>query len=255
MNPILIDVHAHLEILKDLDAVIQRARDANVKKIIAQGVNPETNRQVLDIAKKYDIVEPALGIYPQDALRNEVEEGHPFQIVDFDFDKELEWIENQKPIALGEIGLDYKTGNNPEQQKERFIKFIELGKKLDIPLIIHSRKAEKDVVDLLEKHEAKKVILHCFSGKLKLAKRAAELGYNFSIPTNVVRSQQFQILVETVNINQLLTETDAPYLSPFPNTPNEPAFIAESIKTIAKIKGVTVEDTANNIFMNYQRLF
>ncbi|HII71641.1 TPA: TatD family hydrolase [Candidatus Woesearchaeota archaeon] len=256
---ILIDVHAHLELFGDgLDAVIQRAKAAGVKKIVAQGVNPYTNRQVLDIAERYDIVEPALGIYPQDALKREVEsegDDHPFQVTDFDFDEELRFIERSKPVALGEIGLDYKNCTDPDQQKERFVKFIGLGRKLDIPLIIHSRKAEQDVIDLLEQNGAKKVILHCFSGKLKLVKRAADLGYSFSVPTNIVRSEHFQKMVEMVNISQLLTETDAPYLSPFPDRKNEPAFIIETIKVMARIKGMTEEDVANNIFMNYQRLF
>ncbi len=255
---ILIDVHAHLELLDDLDSVIQRAKQAGVKKIISQGVNPKTNRIVLDLAKKYDIVEPALGVYPVDALARETEkdaDDHPFKPEPFDFDEELRWIEQQKPIALGEIGLDYKNGKDKDTQKEHFIKFIELSRRLDIPLIIHSRKAELDVIDLLEKHQANKVILHCFSGKLKLVRRAADLRYCFSIPANIVRSQHFQKMVEMIGINQLLTETDAPYLSPFPDKPNEPAFVLETIKKIAEIKGMTEEDVATNIFMNYQRIF
>jgi len=140
-------------------------------------------------------------------------------------------------------------------QKEIFIKIIKLSKKINKPLIIHSRKAESDIIDILENSDAKKVILHCFSGKLKLIKKAAELGYYFSVPTNVVRSSQFQKLVEMVDINQLLTETDSPYLSPYKNRRNEPAFIIETIKKIAEIKNISINETANNIFMNYQKVF
>lgn len=255
----LVDVHAHLDLFGDrLDSVIQRAEDAGVKKIVAQGVNPHTNRLVLDMAQRYDVVEPALGIYPQDALKKEVEhesDDHNFQVTDFDFDEELAFIEDSHPVALGEIGMDYKNGEDPVQQKERFVRFIKLGKKLGIPLIIHSRKAEQDVIDLLEQQEAEKVILHCFSGRLKLIKRASELGYSFSIPTNIVRSEHFQRLVSMVDISQLLTETDSPFLSPFRDRENEPAFVLESLKKIAEIKGLTLEETANNVFMNYQRLF
>jgi len=139
--------------------------------------------------------------------------------------------------------------------KKTKIKIIKLSKKINKPLIIHSRKAESDIIDILENSDAKKVILHCFSGKLKLIKKAAELGYYFSVPTNVVRSSQFQKLVEMVDINQLLTETDSPYLSPYKNRRNEPAFIIETIKKIAEIKNISINETANNIFMNYQKVF
>ena len=90
---------------------------------------------------------------------------------------------------------------------------------------------------------------------VNVIKKAAELGYYFSVPTNVVRSSQFQKLVEMVDINQLLTETDSPYLSPYKNRRNEPSFIIETIKKIAEIKNISIDETANNIFMNYQKVF
>jgi TatD DNase family protein len=94
-----------------------------------------------------------------------------------------------------------------------------------------------------------------FCGKKSLIEKAAKLGFYFSIPTNIIRAANFQELVKMVNINQLLTETDSPFLSPFKGIKNEPAFVIESVKKIAEIKGFTVEDTANNIWLNYQRLF
>jgi len=255
----LVDVHAHLDhalFSKDLDSVISRARDAGVKVIVANGVDPETNRLVLDICSKYDLVRPALGIYPPDALAIEVKQGgYPLDLVPYDVDKELDFIERSHPIALGEVGLDYKNCADPVAQKQIFQKFIGLSMRLDIPLIVHSRKAESDVIDMLEASGAKKVVLHCFSGRFSLVKRAAAKGWTFSIPANVVKSEHFQKLVELVHISQLLTETDSPYLSPFANTRNEPAFVLESLKKIAEVKKMTLEDTSNNVFMNYQNLF
>jgi len=255
----LIDVHAHLDhelFAKDRDEVIARAKAAGVKVIIANGVDSETNSYVIHFAEKYDIVKPALGIYPPDALKEEVCcGGYPLKLKPYDLDEELEKIEKAKPIALGEVGLDYKNGKDIEGQKRVFQAFIDLSKKLNIPLIVHSRKAELDVIDMLEASKAKKVVMHCFSGRVHLIKRVAANGWSFSIPCNIVKSEQFQNLVKLVNISQLLTETDCPYLSPFPDTRNEPAFIIESVKKIAELKGMTVEDTANNIFMNYQNLF
>jgi len=250
---LLVDVHAHLDLKEfdsDLDEVINRAKTAGIKVIINNGLNPESNRKTLELSKKYEILKPALGLYPDDAIKLTQE-----QIRD-----EINFIKRNKDkiIAIGEVGLDYKyckEKKNQKFQKEIFLKIINLSKKINKPLIIHSRKAESDVIDMLENSDAKKAILHCFSGKLKLIKKAAELGYYFSVPTNVVRSSQFQKLVEIVDINQILTETDSPYLSPYKGRRNEPAFIIETIKKIAEIKNITINETANNIFMNYQKVF
>jgi TatD DNase family protein len=108
---------------------------------------------------------------------------------------------------------------------------------------------------MLESSNAKKPILHCFCGRKHLIKRAADNGWSFSIPTNVVNAEHFQNMAREVHISQLFTETDSPYLSPFRGKRNEPAFVIEAVKKIAEIKGMTVEDTANNIFMNYQNMF
>jgi TatD DNase family protein len=108
---------------------------------------------------------------------------------------------------------------------------------------------------MLEEHKQKKVILHCFSGDKKLVKKAAALGYYFTIPTHVVRSQQFQDIIRDVPLNQLFCETDSPYLSPFPNRRNEPAFVVESYRKIAEIKGMNIDEVGNNIYMNWQRVF
>jgi TatD DNase family protein len=257
--PIFIDVHAHLDhgmFKPDLDTVISNAKAAGLKVIIANGVDPETNRKVLEISKKYDLVKPALGIYPPDALQEEViSGGYPLKLKPYNIDEELEFIRKSKPIAIGEVGLDFKSCRDPTLQKDLFGKFIALSEKMDIPLIVHSRKAETEVIEMLESSTAKKVVLHCFSGRFTLVRRAADRGYSFSIPTNIVKSEHFQKLVGEVHISQLLSETDSPYLSPFTGKRNEPAFVVESVKKIADIKRMTVEDTANNIFMNYQGLF
>lgn len=251
---ILVDTHAHLDRYKDLDPIIERAKQAGLKAIISCGVDKNTNRQVLEIAKKDSIIRPAMGIYPIDALGEE----RGADII-FDIDEEIEFIlkNKDKITAIGECGLDYFNGKDKERQKQVFLKLIEAAKKMDKPLSIHSRKAEKDVVDILESSSLKKkqIIMHCFSGKKGLIKKVSDNGWNFSIPTNIVRAENFQSLVRNINISQLLTETDAPWLSPFKDKPNEPAFVLESVKEIAKQKNMDVEETANNIFMNYQRIF
>jgi TatD DNase family protein len=257
---ILTDVHSHLDHPKfnDLDEVIARAKEAGVKVIVSNGINPETNRRVLELSKKYDIVKAALGVYPVMQLKREISEGsYPLKNVEFSVDDELKFIEKTKSkiVAIGECGLDGIDKKWMAEQKDVFEKQIKLAKKLGKPIIVHSRKAEEDAVDMLEEAGVRKVVLHCFSGKKSLVKRAAELGYSFSIPTNVVFSEHFQNVVKEVNINQLFTETDAPYLGPFKGKRNEPANIIEGVKKIASIKGFEVEEVANNIWMNYQKLF
>ena len=152
-----------------------------------------------------------------------------------DVDEELKWIvkNKEKCVAIGEVGLDYKFGKGKEkQQKKVFQKVIEAVEKIKKPIIVHSRKAEFDIIDMLESSKIKNIVLHCFCGRKHLVKRAADNGCNFSIPPIVVKLQQFQLMAELVNINQLLTETDAPYLSPYPGQRNEPAFVIETIKKI-----------------------
>lgn len=265
MTMLLVDIHAHLDHDKfkpDLDKVIERAKKAGVKHIITSGVNSATNRLILKISEKYDIVHPSFGLYPIDALAKEVElgeaPGFARDIEPIDVDKELEWIKKNKDkcVAVGEVGLDYKFGEKHKQeQKRNFQKIIETVEKIKKPIIVHSRKAEFDVIEMLGSSKIRHIILHCFTGRKHLVKKAADKGWNFSIPPIIVKLQQFQLMAGIVNISQLLTETDCPYLSPYPNQRNEPAFVIETIKKIAEIKKMTAEETANSIFMNYQRIF
>ena len=241
-----IDVHCHLDDARfdDRDEVIKRAEKAKVVAIINNGASPERNRKTLDLVKKYKIVKKALGFYP----------GHVHEFDDKEIEKELNWIEKQKPIALGEIGLDF-TYADKERQEKYFRKFIALGKKLDIPLIVHTRKAEKRVIEILEEEKAKKVVLHCFSGKHKLLKRTELLDVYFSIPPIIVHSRHFQELVAKVPLTRLLTETDAPWMAPVKEERNEPANVVVTVKEIAKIKKVEEEEVMKAIFSNYQKLF
>ena len=263
----LVDVHCHLTHInfkQDLDKVLENAHRAGVKRIITAGVNPETNRECLELARLHpDIIKCTLGIYPIDALnlKENIEgESGLSRGSFFDVDKELAFIESNKDkiAGIGEAGLDFKMIKDKllvKKQKENFQKVIELAEKLKIPLVVHSRSAEKECVEMLESSKLKKVVLHCFEGRKSVIKTAADAGMNFSIPAIIGRLQHFQMLVDMVNLSQLLTETDAPWLSPVVGTRNEPANVALTIKKIAEIKKMTPEETANNVFMNYQRVF
>jgi len=243
----LVDVHCHLDDAQfnDLDEVIERAKKAGVVAIINNGINKHSNRKALELASKYDIVKPALGFYPHVALKKN----------DRQINAEIDFIRKQKPVAIGEVGLDLYRFDELERQKSMFKKFIELAKELDIPLIVHSRKAEKEVFDMLSKAKAKKVVMHCFNGSLKLAAEIEKKGWYLSIPPMIVYATHFQELVRRVSSNYLLTETDSPYLGPEKGKRNEPANVRESLRMIAKIKGIEPEEAEKIVFMNYKRLF
>lgn len=262
----LVDVHCHLnheKFKKDLDAVIERAKKAGMKAVVCSGVNHPTNLEALELAKKYDIVKVSLGLYPIDLLGLGPDEvGLTRQTEKIDLDEELEFIKKHKGeiVAVGECGLDYHWSRKEEEHKkqgENFQKIIDFVRKLKKPLIVHSRRAEFDVFEMLESSSIKKsnVVLHCFEGRKHLLKKAADAGYNFTIPCNIIKLQHFQTLAGIAELGQLFTETDAPWLSPFPGERNEPAFVAETIKKIAEIKKISKEKAAERIWKNYQNLF
>jgi TatD DNase family protein len=265
----LIDVHAHLEhkrFEKDLDRVIDRFEKAGGKFIIESGVNPATNRVALALAKKYDVVNVSFGLYPIDALAKEVEngeaEGFLRNIEEFSVDEELSWIEKHvdECVAIGEIGLDYnwkdfQTDDMREKQKNVFRKVLKLAKKTDKPVVIHSRKAELDAIEILEEFGMKKVVMHSFNGKKALIRRCVDNGWFFSVPTVITRLHHFTTLVELVPVEQLLTETDAPYLSPVAGKRNESSNVGITIKEIAKIKNIDEDVAGDLIFNNAKELF
>ena len=245
-----IDVHAHLDFEdydSDIDDVMNKCKEKKVT-VVANGVSPESNRKILSLAKQYNLIKPALGFYPTHVVEEKEEV----------FDSEFDFIKKSNCVGFGEIGLDFKHTKDDigkKKQESAFWKFIELGEKTNKPLIIHSRKAELKVIEMLESSRLKKPVLHCFSGRKHLVKRSIDNGWNFSVPVIVTKLQQFQELVKNANINQLLTETDSPYLGPVPGEKNYPWNVSLAVKKIAEIKGFEEKEVENSIFMNYQRLF
>lgn len=257
---LFIDAHSHLDhplLIGKTDEIVHRAKDSGLRHIITNGINPETNRICLELSKKYDVVECGMGIYPRDALKKEAETGEfPLKVDDFDADEEIDFIRKNKNsiIAISEVGLDFVNGES-RQQIEDFEKMISLAEELSKPIVIHSRKAEQKCIEMLESSKNKKIVMHCFSGKKPLVKKIADNGWFLTVPTIVVRSQQFQDIAKNTSITQLFCETDSPYLSPYKGQTNEPSFVVESYKMIAKLKGMDVNEVANNIYMNWQRVF
>jgi len=258
----LVDIHCHLEhewLKPNLNEIIKKCRENQVTAITS-GVNPGTNREALVISKKYpDVVKVSLGLYPIDALEAEINTGEfPRMLEKFNIDDELKFIESKKDeiVAIGEAGVDFHwTQDRKEEQLKTFEKVIQLAQRMNKPLIVHSRKGEKEAVELLESFNVKKVVMHCFNGNFKLVKRIEDNGWYLSIPPIIIRNLHFQGVVNLVSINNLLTETDSPYLAPPPLKINEPYNVIKTIEKIAELKNMNIEEVKKNIYMNYQNLF
>jgi TatD DNase family protein len=245
-----IDVHAHLDFFDDkkIGKIVENARKVGVSIIINSGIEPLRARKTMELASKYPEIKASLGIYPVEMLK----------MSEKTIEEEFKFIRKNKDkiIAIGEIGMDLKEGTDREKQKKNFERLLKLALELDKPVLIHSRKAELECVEVLEKLKMKKVIMHCFSGKISLVKRIISNGWFFSIPTNITFSEQFQKLTKEVPVSQLLCETDSPFLHPIKGErDNEPANVIESYKKIAEIKGLNLKEAEKKIEENYKRLF
>lgn len=225
-----IDSHCHLDAFRNYEDVISRAVNTGVEAIITSGCSGKNNNKTLEIAQKHpDYVFPVIGVAPQEAMSMT------------EFGSQLSFLkENKDKLAgVGEVGLDFHWARTPEQisrQRESFGLFLEFSLSEKLPLVVHSREAEKEVLDTLMKKDAEKVLLHCFSGPLALAEMAAEHGFLISIPP--VTSRTREKIIKHIPLENLLLETDAPYLG------GEPSNIAESARLVAGIKCLDVEEVS-----------
>ena len=242
-----IDVHCHLDRLKSIKDVVERARDAKVSVIVTSGIDLDSNKKALSFASEFHEVKAVLGLHPLD-IGN---------ITQKEINECIKFIKenNKKIIGIGETGIDLKDKTNLDEQKEIFERMIELALELNKPIIVHSRKAEEICIELLEKYNAKKVLMHCFSGKVKLLKRIVDNGWFISIPASIKYSEQFQRNAKEVDTENILCETDSPFLHPDRQMDNEPMNVVESYKMIAKIKGISLKDCEKKIESNFKRLF
>jgi len=250
MKAPLVDTHAHLcdpAFHKDLAAVCRRAADTGVAAIVAVGEDlPDAHRN-LKLAAQHPAVKPAAGLYPTH-LDPEAA------------DQMVALIrQNQDHLcAIGEVGLDFWAVKDPTGkalQQEIFKTFIQLSNELDLPLNVHSRSAGRQAIALLQNLDARKVQLHAFDGKFTTAQPALEAGYFFSMPPSVLRSRQKQKLLKHLPLDCLLVESDSPVLGPDPAQRNEPSNLLVAVKTIADIKGVSLEAVTDHLYANTVRLY
>ncbi len=246
----IIDSHCHLDFPKfnrDREETIIRAREAGVVGMINSGISLKGNRISLELAEKNEDINATLGLSP-DIGR----EGTDKEINDI-----LAQIEAnaEKAVGIGEAGLDFqdcKTKEERERQTAAFKKVIELAKDLNKPLIVHARLAEAEVLKLVKGVDT--VIYHCYSGSIEIMREIVDMGYYISLATLVCFSEHHQTLAEAVPLENLLLETDSPFLSPRKGR-NEPAFIADSVPIIAQLKDMEPAEIAKSTTENARRAF
>jgi TatD DNase family protein len=260
-----VDVHTHLthdDFALDREKVISRAKDAGLGAIVVNGLEPKSNRMILEMAKSNPVIRPALGIYPLDAVCQSIPTDFPFEVPKFDVLAEIAFIRAEALAghlaAIGECGLDgYYLGPEylPGQEKV-FEALIGVAMECDIPIIIHTRKCERRAGEILAAHGIKKVNFHCFGGRVTIAKEFAEKhGWWFSIPAHCTVNEGFQKMLKILPPDQILTETDAPYLPPIKGQRNEPANVVGTVRLLAEARGWTFEEAKARVYENYIRLF
>ena len=247
----IIDTHMHIfdERYENPEETIKFALENNVKKMIVVGFDKESSLKALELSKKYDFIYLSVGLHPSEVKKEE--------------DKELIWLKdilnNEKVISIGEIGLDYYWDKTfKEEQKHYFKKQIELAKEYNLPIIVHCRDAVQDCFDILKDSNVKGV-MHCYSGSLEMAKEFIKRGYFLGIGGVVTFKNAVEIkrVVEEIDINFLLSETDSPYLTPVPfrGKLNQPAYTKYVVEEIAKIKNLPMEKVEETLEENTKRLF
>ncbi len=248
-----VDVHAHLndEKFEDIEKVVERAKNANVEKIITAGFDIESSLKNIEIAKKYEDVFVTVGVHPE--MVDEVEENY--------LEKLKEMCKFEKVVAIGEIGLDYHfKDDNKELQKKVFIEQIELANLLNLPIVVHSRDAMGDTLEILKEHTPVcPSLLHCYSGSIESANEFIKLGFSFSFGGVVTFNNAKNVVkvVENLPIEKIMLETDCPYMAPVPyrGKINEPCFVPLVAKKIAEIKNIEIEKIEEKTTKNAKKMF
>lgn len=253
----LFDSHAHLDDEKfdeDRDTIIEEIHKSDVEKFVSAGYSLEGSKKAIELSQKYDFIYATVGISPNDIPQTKEE-----------LWKMLEEIENlgktKKVVAIGEIGLDYYWNKeNKELQKEAFIEQIKIANKLDLPIVIHTREAVMDTLQILKENTVnKKGIFHCCPLNRELVKEALKLDFYISFcgPVTFKNSKNSAEIIEMVPNDKMLIETDSPYLSPEPlrGRRNDPRNVEYVAQKIADVKGLEIEQIADSTYKNALKIF
>ncbi len=250
-----IDTHAHLTMpeFSDLQDVIDRAKTAKVDAIVNASFDMESSHASSCLSDDVDFIYAAVGIHPYDAAL----------VSDDNIDILTKLIaNNNKIVAIGETGLDYFKNETPKDiQQTAFRRFLRLGQELNLPLIVHCRNADEDVIKIMREENKGKLraVFHCFAGDEGLMKFAIENGFLISFTGNITfkKADLLRERAKQIPIENLMIETDCPYMAPEPFRGNrcEPAFVYYVAEMIAKQKGLPVEHVAQSTTKNAKRFF
>jgi TatD DNase family protein len=249
-----IDTHAHLfypNFNGELEEVIDRARKEGVDYMIVPGTDLASSAQAIELAEKYDFIYAAVGVHPHDSK---------------DWDESLlknleELAASKKVVAIGETGLDYFYDFSPkDKQIQAFEDQIKLAVRLKLPLIIHNREADKDVMEIMRKYKGQvRAQFHCFAGSIEDARELIEMHHYISFTGNITftKADNLRKVLARVDTENLLLETDSPFMTPVPHRGkrNEPSMIRLVAEKIAEVHHVTVDDVARTTSFNAYKLF
>jgi TatD DNase family protein len=253
-----VDSHAHLdgsEFDGDRDAVIERARSAGLRFLLVIGgaSGPEQMGSALDIAETHDWMYAAAGIHPHEASK--AQDAH-FELV-------RRLARQPKFLAVGEIGLDYYYDHSPRDvQRQVLIRQLDLAREVKLPIIIHCRDAWPDLREIIRTHWRDTElggILHCFSGTFEDASELMACGFLVSFAGNLTfkKAEDLRAVAREIPLDRLLTETDCPYLAPVPHRGkrNEPAYVAEVTRELARLHNLSEEEMGQRVVRNFTEFF
>lgn len=251
------DSHAHYDDEKfeiDRDNIIQEIHRSGVEKIISAGYSLEASKKAIELSKRYDFIYATCGISP-----NDIED---IKIEDLEQIQTLAKENTEDVVAIGEIGLDYYWNKeNKEKQKDIFIKQIEIANELNLPIVIHTREAVMDTIDILKNKITcnKKGVFHCCPLNIELIKEALKLGFyiSFAGPITFKNSKNAEEIIKYVPLDKILIETDSPYLAPEPvrGTRNNSSNLKYIVQKIAAVKEISEEEIEKATYDNTCRIF
>ena len=251
----MIDSHCHLDhepLLSDLSNVIQRSKDVGIEKLLTISTSFESFNRIRDIVNQDEIIYGTIGIHPHEAGKESITSDEIVNNLN----------KYPKIIGIGETGLDFYYKNSErKKQINSFIEHIEASLKTNVPLIIHSRDAEKETFEILNEYKNKdlKILMHCFTGSFEFAKKLINLNSFFSASGIITfkNSLELQNTFKSLPLERILIETDSPFLAPVPNRgkKNEPSFIAFTAAKLAMIKDISKEDLIKITTKNFNKLF
>lgn len=245
-----VDTHCHIydEYYDDIEKVLKKIKDNNIGKIINNGCDAKSNMEVLKKVSSYDFMYGALGIHPESVLDYKKE--------DIDFIEQH--LNDEKIVAIGEIGLDYHYGKeNKEAQIILFEEQLKLAEKYNKPVIIHSRDATLDTIETIKKYKVRGVI-HSFSGSLETANIYLKLGFLLGVNGVITfKNCNLKDVIKEIPLEKIVLETDSPYLTPVPfrGERNDSSHINEIAEFVAFLKGVSMENLANITNESVQQVF